>query len=109
MTGTKETPVATNSSGSFLPCFWFVACTTMAAARAGSFSTGANSHFRELCTFLESDASPLVRFTPAGADPDSVIDVRAVFQQGHRDLAVDAMPSVLLPKKGKFGLADYNH
>jgi phenol 2-monooxygenase len=36
-----------------------------------------------------------------------VIDVRAIFQQGHRDLAVDKMPSVLLPKKGKFGLIDY--
>jgi phenol 2-monooxygenase (NADPH) len=66
-----------------------------------------HSHFRELCQFLESDASPLKRFTPAGADPDSVIDVRAIFQQEHRDLAVDKMPSVLLPKKGKFGLIDY--
>jgi phenol 2-monooxygenase (NADPH) len=68
---------------------------------------GGNSHFRELCEFLESDASPIKRFTPPGADPDSVIDVRAVFQQGHRDLAVDKMPSVLLPKKGRFGLIDY--
>jgi phenol 2-monooxygenase len=66
-----------------------------------------SSRFRELCTFLQSDASPLARFTPAGADPDSVIDVRAVFQQRHRDLAVDAMPPVLLPRKGKFGLVDY--
>ena len=47
------------------------------------------------------------RFTPAGADPDSVIDVRAIFQQGHRDLAVDALPPVLLPRKGRFGLIDY--
>ncbi|MEN3299789.1 FAD-binding monooxygenase [Pseudonocardia sp.] len=69
--------------------------------------TGGRSHFRGLCDFLESDASPIKRFTPAGADPDSVIDVRAVFQQGHRDLAVDKMPSVLLPKKGKLGLVDY--
>jgi phenol 2-monooxygenase len=69
--------------------------------------TSRHSHFRELCEFLESDASPIKRFTPAGADPDSVIDVRAIFQQGHRDLAVDKMPSVLLPKKGKFGLIDY--
>jgi phenol 2-monooxygenase len=69
--------------------------------------TGRHSHFRELCEFLVSDASPIKRFTPAGADPDSVIDVRAIFQQGHRDLAVDKMPSVLLPKKGKFGLTDY--
>jgi phenol 2-monooxygenase len=66
-----------------------------------------NSHVRRLCEFLESDASPIKRFTPAGADPDSVIDVRAIFQQGHRDLAVDKMPSVLLPRKGKFGLIDY--
>jgi phenol 2-monooxygenase (NADPH) len=69
--------------------------------------TDDNSHFRQLCDFLASDESPIKRFTPAGADPDSVIDVRAVFQQGHRDLAVDRMPSVLLPRKGKFGLIDY--
>ncbi len=69
--------------------------------------TGENSHFRQLCEFLESDGSPIKRFTPAGADPDSVIDVRAIFQQGHRELAVDKMPAVLLPRKGKFGLIDY--
>jgi phenol 2-monooxygenase len=69
--------------------------------------TGANSRARELCEFLESDESPIKRFTPAGADADSVIDVRAIFQQGHRDLAVDKMPSVLLPRKGRFGLIDY--
>jgi phenol 2-monooxygenase len=69
--------------------------------------TGASSRARELCEFLESDASPIKRFTPAGADPDSVIDVRAIFQQGHRDLAVEKMPTVLLPKKGKFALVDY--
>lgn len=68
---------------------------------------GRHSHVRKLCEFLESDASPTRRFTPAGADPDTVIDVRAIFQQGHRDLAVDKMPSALLPRKGKFGLIDY--
>jgi phenol 2-monooxygenase (NADPH) len=69
--------------------------------------TGASSRARDLCEFLASDASPLKRFTPAGADPDSVIDLRAVFQQGHRDLPVDKMPTVLLPSKGRFGLIDY--
>ena len=38
---------------------------------------------------------------------DSVIDVRAIFQQSHHDLAVDKMPSFLLPRKGRFGLIDY--
>jgi phenol 2-monooxygenase len=69
--------------------------------------TDRNSRARELCEFLDSDASPIRRFTPAGADPDSVIDVRAIFQQGHRELAVDKMPSLLLPRKGRFGLIDY--
>jgi phenol 2-monooxygenase (NADPH) len=68
---------------------------------------GGASRARELCEFLESEASPVRSFTPAGAEPDSVIDVRAVFQQGHRDLAVEEMPPVLLPRKGRFGLIDY--
>ena len=66
-----------------------------------------DSRARALCEFLASDASPLARFTPAGAEPDAVIDVRAVFQQGHRDLAVETLPPVLLPRKGRFGLLDY--
>ncbi|MGY1761581.1 FAD-binding monooxygenase [Geodermatophilus sp. SYSU D00779] len=69
--------------------------------------TSPDSRARALCDFLASDASPIARSTPTGADPDSVIDVRAVFQQGHRDLAVDALPPVLLPRKGRLGLVDY--
>jgi phenol 2-monooxygenase len=49
----------------------------------------------------------LARFTPAGADPDSVIDVRAIFQQSHTELELPSLPSVLLPTKGRFGLVDY--
>jgi phenol 2-monooxygenase len=66
-----------------------------------------NSRARKLCEFLASDDSPVKRFTAPGAEPDSVIDVRAIFQQNHSDLAVDKIPSVLVPKKGKFGLVDY--
>jgi phenol 2-monooxygenase (NADPH) len=69
--------------------------------------TRASSRVRELCRFLESDASVIKRFTPAGAEPDSVIDLRAIFQQPHHELAVDQMPAVLLPRKGKFDLIDY--
>src|SRR5881398_1509096 len=68
--------------------------------------TGGDSRARELCELLDADASRIRRFTPAGAEPDSVIDVRAVFQQGHRDLPVDELPPVLLPRKGRFGLID---
>jgi phenol 2-monooxygenase (NADPH) len=69
--------------------------------------TSPDSRAGKLCEFLASEKSPVTRCTPTGADPDSVIDVRAVFQQGHRDLAVDTMPPPLLPRKGRFGLIDY--
>ena len=47
------------------------------------------------------------KYTPAGEDIDAVIDVRAVFQQGHRELDLESMPSFLLPPKGRYGLRDY--
>ena len=68
----------------------------------------AGSAIRALCSFLsEVRESPVRRYTPAGADIDSVIDLRAVFQQEHRELAVEAMPALLLPRKGRYGLLDY--
>ncbi|RXH05518.1 3-hydroxybenzoate 4-monooxygenase [Bradyrhizobium vignae] len=68
----------------------------------------AGSAIRGLCNFLaESRESPMRRYTPVGADIDSVIDLRAVFQQDHRELAVAAMPPMLLPRKGRYGLIDY--
>ena len=67
-----------------------------------------NGPVAKLCKFLMEDPkSPMVRYTPKGSNIDGVIDVRAVFQQPHRDLAVDAMPPLLLPQKGKLGLTDY--
>ncbi len=61
-----------------------------------------------LCEFLgEHENSPLLRHTPKGADVDSIIDVRAIFQQPHRELALEKMPSLLLPPKGRYGLTDY--
>jgi phenol 2-monooxygenase len=65
------------------------------------------SRIGALCKFLDTDKSPIKRFTPRGDDVDSVIDVRAIFQQGHRSLAINEMPPVLLPGKGRFGLIDY--
>jgi phenol 2-monooxygenase (NADPH) len=67
-----------------------------------------NSRIQALCDFLaEAENSPVRKYTAAGEDIDAVIDVRAVFQQDHRALAVEAMPSFLLPRKGRYGLCDY--
>ncbi|MDE2604550.1 MAG: FAD-binding monooxygenase [Burkholderiales bacterium] len=75
---------------------------------------GANDHVdghtgvRALCKFLEeSPQSPVRRFTRAGQDPDAVFDLRAIFQPSHRDLAIETLPALLLPRKGRYGLRDY--
>ena len=68
----------------------------------------AASPIRRLCDHLAtSPTSPLRRHTAKGANVDAVIDVRAVFQQAHRDLHLEKMPDLLLPKKGRLGLHDY--
>jgi phenol 2-monooxygenase (NADPH) len=67
-----------------------------------------SSRMTALCDFLVgSDQSPVRKYTRPTADIDSVIDVRAVFQQGHRELDLQVMPQFLLPKKGRYGLRDY--
>ncbi len=61
-----------------------------------------------LCDYLTNDsASPLRRFTPANADLDARIDVRAVFQADFRSLELGSMPPLLRPSKGCYGLTDY--
>jgi phenol 2-monooxygenase len=68
----------------------------------------ANSPIRKLCDFLaDDDTSPVRKYTRRGEDIDAVIDVRAVFQQAHRALAIEAMPRLLLPAKGRYDLLDY--
>ncbi len=68
----------------------------------------ASSRIRTLSNFLmEAADSPLRRWTKRDQDIDAVIDVRAVFQQNHRDLNAGEMPALLLPAKGRLGLRDY--
>ena len=74
----------------------------------GQNPADASSPVRTLCDFLaDSGDSPVKRHTPPSADIDSVIDVRAVLQQGHRELDLDKAPALLLPRKGRYRLIDY--
>jgi len=67
----------------------------------------AHSRIWTFCDYLATEpASPVRAHTPGGADIDAAIDVRAIFQQGHRDLEVGAMHPFLLPTKGRLGLQD---
>jgi phenol 2-monooxygenase len=54
-----------------------------------------------------SAGSPLQQFTPAGADIDSVFDVKVVYQQEHQDVDIETVDEVFLPKNGSFKLTDY--
>jgi phenol 2-monooxygenase len=78
-------------------------------AFAPAEDTGApGSRIRALCDFLaDAPQSPVRKYTPAGEDTDAVIDLRAIFQQPYREVAITAMPSLLFPPKGQFGLRDY--
>jgi len=78
------------------------------AWRLYAFADAPGRRLHELLAFLAASAhSPLRRYTPAGHDTDSVIDLRAVFQQPHREVDIGALPPLLLPNKGRFGLVDY--
>jgi phenol 2-monooxygenase (NADPH) len=62
----------------------------------------------QLCEWLEHNpTSPLSRHTAKGEDIDAVIDTRAVFQQGFRELEHPGMPALLRPLVGCHGLCDY--
>jgi 2-polyprenyl-6-methoxyphenol hydroxylase-like FAD-dependent oxidoreductase len=78
-------------------------------AFAGSGDTAMqDSPIRKLCHFLTDSPESLLRqFTPTGANIDAVFDVRGIFQQSHHELAVTAMPELMFPKKGRYGLRDY--
>jgi phenol 2-monooxygenase len=78
------------------------------AFAASDESSSARSRLRALCEFLaESPDSPIRRYTPQGDDIDSVIDVRAILQDGHRDVDAASIPPFLTPQKGRYGLRDY--
>jgi phenol 2-monooxygenase len=66
------------------------------------------SRMRATCAYLErAPESPIRRHTPADLDVDSVFDVRAIFQQERGALDLNFMPTLLLPRKGRYGLSDY--
>ena len=68
-----------------------------------------SSVIRKLAEFLEkSDNSPIRKHTPTETDVDSIIELLAVFQQGYRDINIQALHRFLCPSKGVYGLRDYN-
>ena len=70
--------------------------------------TNPASRLRTTCEWLErSSQSPVRRSVAAGGDIDAVIEVIAIYQQPHFELSVEGLPPLLLPRKGRYGLVDY--
>jgi phenol 2-monooxygenase len=62
----------------------------------------------DAATWLGEDPdSPVVRYTPEGADIDAVLDVHAVLRTGHHDVDLAALPELLLPRTGPLGIQDW--
>ncbi len=67
-----------------------------------------SSELWRFLTKLHSDPrSPIVKSKSRGQDPDHLLDVRAIYQQGFRDVEFTDLHPVLRPCKGKYGLIDY--
>lgn len=77
------------------------------AFRLYAFADASGERMRGLLDYLGSSASPITRFTPAESEPDAVIDLRAIYQTPHRQMDVAEIADVLKPRKGAFGLTDY--
>ena len=52
-------------------------------------------------------SSPLVRCTKPGQEPDSVFDIKVIYQQAHHDFEVTDAPSVFRPEVGPFRVEDW--
>ena len=75
---------------------------------AGAEGLAQGSRLVGLCDFLaHAPTSPVRRHTPANMDVDALFDIRAIFQQPHQALSMDALPELLWPTKGRLGLRDY--
>lgn len=68
---------------------------------------GETSAIGDLAEWLANDPeSPISRFTPEGADADSVFDLNVIYQQEHTKVELSDVPAIFLPQVGPFGLTD---
>ena len=76
--------------------------------RLYAFSDASGEALHALCEhWISSPDSILRQVTPPGADWDHVLDLRAVLQKPHREVRLANLHALLLPRKGRHGLIDY--
>jgi phenol 2-monooxygenase len=75
---------------------------------AAAATAGGDPAFERWAEWLAtSPQSPVVAFTPAGADVDGIFDVKVVYPQAHVVVDINTVPRIFLPRTGPFGLIDY--
>ncbi|MEO8908593.1 MAG: 3-hydroxybenzoate 4-monooxygenase, partial [Microbacteriaceae bacterium] len=77
-------------------------------AFADAPAAGAASALTDWAQWLQSAPdSPVVRYTPDGADADVVFDVKVVYQQRFDETDIAKVPPLFFPKIGPFQLTDW--
>jgi 3-hydroxybenzoate 4-monooxygenase len=60
-----------------------------------------------LCEFLANHPdSPILKYTPRDWNVDAIFDLRAIFQEASQAVAIEHLPALLRPQKGKYQLYD---
>jgi phenol 2-monooxygenase (NADPH) len=76
--------------------------------RLYAFADAKRTALNALCEHLAKSPDSLLQLTAApGDDTDTLFDLRAILQQAHRDLRLEDLPALLLPRTGRLGLIDY--
>ncbi|MFH5822875.1 FAD-binding monooxygenase [Georgenia sp. AZ-5] len=79
--------------------------------RVYAFADGVPGEASALTEWAEwmagSPDSPVLAHTPEGADLDSILDVKVIYQQKHVDVDITKVPELFLPRSGPFQLIDY--
>ena len=76
-------------------------------AFADSAEAGQPSALSQWADWMAGPQSPVTVHTPAGADPDAVFDVKAIYQQRYDEIEFPAVPEVFRPRSGPLGLTDW--
>jgi phenol 2-monooxygenase (NADPH) len=76
--------------------------------RLYAFADASHHALNALCEYLATSPDSVLRqTTPEDADVDNVFDLRAVLQNPHREVRLEDLHPLLLPRKGRYGLIDY--
>lgn len=68
---------------------------------------GAPSPLADFAQWLSAAPESPLTATPKGLDVDAWFDVKAIYQQKHEDIDINAVPAVFKPLVGPFALTDY--